>query len=105
MRCDVIVFRSVVPPVLLLLPVMERKRPASGSPGSGGAAAAAGAAAGGSAFVSASANIPAGVVRTYEQERAFIEQVSSNMFRIKKGFVPNMRVRNSPPHVQYGTAC
>lgn len=33
------------------------------------------------------------IVRTYEQEREYIEQVSPHKFIIKKGFVPNMNVR------------
>ncbi|GBF89638.1 tRNA-splicing ligase-like protein [Raphidocelis subcapitata] len=32
------------------------------------------------------------VIRTYEQERAFIEKVGPVKYRIKEGFVPNMRV-------------
>lgn len=31
-------------------------------------------------------------MRTYVEERAFLEKVSHNTWRIKKGFVPNMRV-------------
>ncbi len=31
--------------------------------------------------------------RTYAQEMKYIEQVSPCCYRIKKGFVPNMRVR------------
>lgn len=30
--------------------------------------------------------------RTFEEEKAFIERVSDTKFRIKKGFVPNMKV-------------
>ena len=31
--------------------------------------------------------------RTFEQEMAYIEKVSNCCYKIKKGFVPNMRVR------------
>jgi len=36
------------------------------------------------------------VVRTYEQECAFIKQETPTRFRVDKGFVPNMRVRRNP---------
>ena len=36
--------------------------------------------------------IARGVVRTYDEEKAFLEQTSSCRWSIKKGFVPNMKV-------------
>jgi tRNA-splicing ligase RtcB len=33
-----------------------------------------------------------GVVRTYEEEKGFVHRASNCMFRVDKGFVPNMRV-------------
>ena len=32
------------------------------------------------------------VVRTFQEERSYIERLSSNSYRIKKGFVDNMKV-------------
>ena len=32
------------------------------------------------------------VVRTYDEEQEYIERVNSHKFKIKKGFVPNMKV-------------
>ena len=35
------------------------------------------------------------VVRTYNEELSYLEKVGVNTWRIKKGFVPNMKVQRT----------
>ena len=47
--------------------------------------------------------IATGIMRTYEEECAYLEQLTNTHWKIKKGFVPNMSVEGSF-YVQPGAA-
>ena len=39
--------------------------------------------------------------RTYAQEMEFLERVTPTQWRVREGFVPNMRVRRGVPSIRF----